>query len=101
MSLQAEHEAGKKSALVSLVIPSGLRTRVVTFFGNRDGLLTAVLERFKNLLFRQTVYLQIEDTSRGSFMGFLETPSELARAPMIRLGDKNYRVIHFMALSIG
>ena len=30
------------------------------------------------------------------FLGFPETPSDIARTPMIRLGDKNYKELHIL-----
>jgi len=42
------------------------------FFGNRGGLLTAVLEAFKDVLFSQNVYFQIEDNSWGKEAVFLD-----------------------------
>ena len=38
----------------------------------------------------------------GGFLGFPETPSEIARAPTIHVGDKKLqRVIYIMAFPIG
>ena len=42
----------------------------------------------------------------GEFLGFPETPSEIVRAPAIRLGDKNYKELlyilyYIIAFSIG
>ena len=33
---------------------------------------------------------------RGGVLGFPETPSEIVRSPMIRLGDKNYKELYIL-----
>ena len=34
--------------------------------------------------------------SRGGFRGFQKPPSEIARVPTIRLGDKNYKELYIL-----
>ena len=58
----------QKNALVSLVMTSGLRTRVVKFTGSVNNLWSAILESFKDLLQRldnQAIILQVHDNSWG------------------------------------
>ena len=56
----------QKTALVSLDTVNGIRRRVVSFVGDKNGLLSAVLESFKDVLHSESnIFLQICDESWG------------------------------------
>lgn len=60
---------GQKTVLVSLDTLNGVRRRVVSFVGDKNGLLSAVLESFRDVLHSESsIFLQIRDESWGENM---------------------------------
>ena len=56
---------GEQNELVSLDTVNGVRTRVVSFIGDKEGLLSAVLSSFKDVLHSQVTFFYIQDDSWG------------------------------------